>query len=292
MDGMAPADADLEARVTRAVRVMRRDAALRATSVAAAGAALGLLAGLPALVAVAVPLAAAGGWLRPRRAADVAARLDDAAGLEGALSCAWDHRASPRPIDAAQRRRALRDLARREPVRPAPRPSLLWALPSLLWIAIPLRAPTPPDDRAQAAAEPSEAAPGLAASGEPRAAALPDMPAETAARAGEGPGQAGLAPASEAADDAGAPASGPAAVASGPTAGKGGESSDIGSGAAGRLAVALADGAGAGLRLPAGVSPGPVRAGVVDPVRPYPRRFHPVIAAWFDRDRQGRARQP
>jgi hypothetical protein len=290
--GVNDREQELEARVGAAVHVLRRDATLRAASATSAVAAGAVLAGLPAVAALAGVAVVGAAWFWPRRPGRAIAGLEAAASLDGALACAWDHRTSAHPLHLAQRRRALRDLASREPVRPARRPSALWALPPLLWIGPILHGGTGPARRSEPGLTPAEvaAAAGQAPDEPPAPPSPVTAPEAVAARAtsdrapsgapedadaGLGPG-ARIGDAGTGGDDA--PQVG--------GADKGGQAGQSSVTSAGRRGVALAEGTGAAVALASGVVPGPVRDDVADPARPYPRRFQPVITAWFDRARR------
>lgn len=289
-------------RIAAVERALRRRTALRA---GAAGLGVGALLALatgpaPGLAVGALAALVGYGWPVDRRAA--VGRLDAAAGLDGALRCAWDHRDATDPMAAAQRRRAAADLDAAPAARAVPRPSPAWALAPLLWIA-PLAGLGGPVEPAPADRPEAPRADGPLALGAAREAADPpeaapdpvaDDPAARA-RAGDTPPDAGPAD--------GAPADGgeggaPTAIAERGAIGR--EAGDRAGGGAGATDVPLAAADGApGLTLPVArgsLAPGdgptgrvvvgrtpPPPDAIADPARPYPTRYRRAIAAWFDR---------
>jgi hypothetical protein len=274
-------------------RILARAVPLAAVSVGAAGLAMGL--GAPAWVLLAPLLI-----LPALRAPDprtTAHHWDAAARLDGALECAWDHRASAEPIPRAQRAQALRALAASGPARAAPRPSPVWALAllGLAWPALqPPAAPIdPPAAPLSAGVETVASQPGSA----PASGALenPDAPDAGGARAQT----------NAAKPDAGAPGDpsqpGGALAGSAQAGGVGHEAGDRSGGAAGRAKaaggaeaggdVAIAQAGGIRRTTPRGrllIAPSltggaPLDDDIADPARPYPPRYHRVVSRWFAR---------
>lgn len=306
------ADDRLSAALRPVERRSRRASALRGASVGLAAGGIAALVGGPGWLALGLGGAAIGG-LWPVDARAVAARLDAAAGLDGALRCAWDHRADGRPMARAQRRQALAALdARRaaiaDPpihVRAAPAPAAGWLLGPLLAIlpfVVPPAGAPPSAPGDPGAPEAAVGAPATEPGAEVEPAAPEVAPAESRAVA-EAPevdpdaGRAEQPDAGErrAAADGGAGGAVRARGVAGSAVGEsgGGPSSarpvtaTPGEGPMLVLPAAAGDrpaGEGPAGRLVVGRTPPPPDA-IADPARPYPSRYRQAIAAWFDRSR-------
>lgn len=280
--------------MTAVERVARRIAWARAGRCVAVGigagsvvAALGggAFAGLGALALL--------GLRRPDPAA-AADRLDAASAADGAVRTAWDHRDNPAPMARAQRARVLGGLtpATVRAAAPPPHPAWLLGVALLAWPVVQRGAASGPDGVEPAPEAPVSVASGAPETGAPASdgeAAAPQTDAPRAAASGSAPSDAPASTASEGRGAAGAVAE---------VAGVGGRAGDRRARPVTAREVGLSEGTTAGLWLsdvsgtalpeptarvalapPAG-SPGD---DIIDPARPYPRRYHALIARWFDR---------
>lgn len=289
--------------------------ALRGAAIGLGLGAAGVALGAPVAVGLALGGSVAGvGGLWPAPARSAVRRLDAAAGLDGALLCAWDHRDDDGPMHRAQRRRALAALAGRgdrPAVRAAPMPGWLWIAGPALWL-LPLLAPVDGgpgvDPGEQAAPDPGAEAVGAAAGVDAPEAPASPAEAEARARAAEGAAEdAGVVGDGGAGDGGAADGGGSGDSGAGgavkriPGGAVGKAAGAQGGGGAGARSTPLVPGEGAPLILPAAAGdrdPGDGPAGrlvvgrtppppdaIADPARPYPSRYRPAIAAWFDRSR-------
>lgn len=277
--------------VARVTDRMRNRRAVHAGAVA-----LGLCAvalGLGAGIWAAAPLLLLATVRRPP-ATHAAARLDAHLDQDGAVRTAWDHRADPSPMAVAQRRRIEARLTddHIRAAAPAAHPAWLLSLGLFAWPVL----QTPAIDPANL---PSVASVGSQAAGAPPSAKAPGTDAL-------GPTPASAA--SKASARSTAPRSTPPAGVPSDGAGQGGATAKIagvGAHAGDRLAlpvaaerVGLSPGTAAGLWLSdasgAPLPDPPLRVAlappggspdddITDPARPYPRRYHTLIARWFAR---------
>ena len=273
--------------------------AVRLASVAAGLGALAQLANVPGgwLWSLAfVPIVAL--WNGPDGHA-AARRMDRAAGLDGEVECAWDHRDQTADIHVAQRDRARRHFARGLSGRVVPLPHLAWFAPALIWFAVTETPGTPSMGQGTAQGEMAAAPPG-----EERARVSPTTSPKSGAVEKTDRAVASSTPRQ--------PADGPMrnerraggerVAGTAKTGGVGAQAGDRQGGRAGRREVALgghptdsipldapsgagSDGARSTGRALAGRTPPPPDA-IADPARRYPRRYHTAIARWFDRDRE------
>jgi len=294
--------AELQARVDGVRRHVGGWNAVRGGAVGGAVAAVAAAYGEPVGAAVMTLLGIAlGASLRPGPR-DAARRLDEAAELDGQVECAWDHLGRDTPMVLAQRRRALKALADRADLRVVRPPSPAWSLLLLSWAWPLLSTPGEVSDRS----EPDHSIEALAAA---RGAGGTDRADAHALRGAADAGTRAVA--HRMAPDAGATGDGGRGSGAPTTAGRrggvGARAGERAGGAAGRAATDVRAGAGPELVVPraAGVGvaspgtaprpqagPGPIGRAplddVADPARPYPRRYHEVVSAWFGRDARGR----
>lgn len=267
-----------------------RGRALRAGAVAALGAGISLGLGAGGWAALwAVTLLAA----RPITPTQAADRLDATLEEPGAVRTAWDHREAIHPMARAQRRRVDAQLTVDHIRHASPAPHWAWTL-CLGAFAWPLlatspatdpRVPTVPSvaaaDTLPAPATPGTKTPGTSAAPTtqaPRAnggANPPATPPDATPRSGGGGGGA-------TAEVAGVGASVGDRLAVPATA--------VEVGISPKTAAGIWLSGASGVRLP---DP-PVRVAlappagrpdddITDPARPYPRRYHALIARWFSR---------
>ncbi len=288
----------------RVAAVRRRAAGWNAVRGGALGAGVAAVAvglgGHPAWVAAAAAGALVGWTLRPTPV-DAARRLDRAAGLDGALECAWDNRSRDSAVARAQRRRAARGLEAQEEARvlgmAVGRPRVAWALPVTLWAWVAVAPPPGSAPEALSTGAHANAELGVTDPSEGAVAARPGVvPQPGAARAATAPPTVDAAVGAEAAD--GGAGAGPEGV-RGRVGGVGTRAGDRSGGRSGATPIAAIPGEGPALLMPraAGVgAPGGAMRGdgpsplgrrpaddVADPARPYPRRYREVVTGWFDR---------
>ncbi len=307
----------LAAAVAPVIGRMRRARALRGVSAGAAiGAALATATGALPWLGLA-GLGAFVGLLWPLDPRDAVTRLDRAAGLDGALRCAWDHKDDAGPMSRAQQNQALAALEARRGVRGEPAPDVQAApMPAPAWL-LGAAAVILPFIFGPAAVAPTPAVTGGAqsataaqspAAADPRPTVSPSAPAEAPAE--RDPRATADEPESQNEPDG--------AVARAPDAGRGSADGGVGGavraegvagravgesggGRAGARPVEARAGLGPALILPAATgdrAPGDGPAGrlvvgrtppppdaIADPARPYPSRYRRAIAAWFDRSR-------
>jgi hypothetical protein len=224
-----------------------------------------------------------------------AADLDLRSGLPGELECAWDNRALVDPTARAQRRLAVDRLVEQRPARLAQWPHPGWLAPPLLCLGVVLGTESGTSfDAPGVGVEASEVSKGVDldhggtnSANETAETSRDSMPTRARAVAAT-PGE----------EEAG---KGPTDVPQKPRAGVGQKAGDLSAGLSGirelrsgggeveQIVLRASDGTipirgEASGRALAGQTPPPPN-GIADPSRPYPRRYHRVIKAWFDRNK-------
>ncbi len=266
-----------------------------APALAVLGGASGLLVagGVTGWALLAVPLAVA--WVAATWPSwqTAAQELDRRGALEGALECAWDHRADPHPIAQAQQSRAVaraQSLAQNEVKVSGPSPA--WALPLLLW-ATPLLIDTPPPEPNTAHSSGatdvgSDGGEALTDTSPPDGGVAKTRKAATTDRKRAAPNAEGDAGAAKAGASANGGEQGGVGKTPGSKAAYAAERAAIERArAADELAVGRGHGPAAvvarGTADAPPVAPTDLDDDVTDPARVYPARYRKVVGAYFSR---------